>query len=69
MLPGIHSFAAYKQLELFWVYTLSDFTAAATPISGSQKQFTVGLNNCQTPLAGGDTAKLTVTGQTSARAK
>lgn len=45
-------------------YTPADFTAVATPIVASQKSFTVGINNCQTPLASGDTANLVVTGQT-----
>ncbi|KFK96917.1 MULTISPECIES: fimbrial protein [unclassified Serratia (in: enterobacteria)] len=45
-------------------YTPSDFTTVATPVAASQKTFTVGINNCQTPLSGGDTASLVVTGQT-----
>ena len=47
-------------------YTPSDFTGVATPISASQHPFTVGLSNCQTPLAAGDTAGLVVSGQTLA---
>ncbi|AHG18911.1 hypothetical protein Z042_04310 [Chania multitudinisentens RB-25] len=45
-------------------HTPSQFTAVATPIVASQKSFTVGVNNCQTPLSPGDTANLVVTGQT-----
>lgn len=45
-------------------YSKSSFTAVATPVSASIKPFTVGLNNCETPLAAGDTAGLIVTGQT-----
>jgi major type 1 subunit fimbrin (pilin) len=45
-------------------YTASQFTGVATPVAASQKSFTVGLNNCQTPVAAGDTASLVVTGQT-----
>ncbi|WP_024530071.1 fimbrial protein [Serratia fonticola] len=45
-------------------YTPSQFTGVATPIPASQKTFTVGLNNCQTPLAATNTANLVVSGQT-----
>ncbi|VXC74184.1 MULTISPECIES: fimbrial protein [Serratia] len=45
-------------------HTPADFTAVATPIPASQKAFTVGVNNCQTPLSAGDTANLVVSGQT-----
>ncbi|OMQ21892.1 hypothetical protein BMI79_14400 [Serratia oryzae] len=45
-------------------HTPADFTAVATPVVASQKSFTVGVNNCQTPLLGGDTANLVVSGQT-----
>ena len=47
-------------------YATADFTAAMTPVAGSAKTFTVGLNNCDTPTAAGDTAKLVVSGQTLA---
>lgn len=45
-------------------FSKSSFTAVATPVSASIKQFTVGLSNCETPLTSGDTAGLIVTGQT-----
>ncbi|AHG22586.1 hypothetical protein Z042_01885 [Chania multitudinisentens RB-25] len=45
-------------------HTPADFAAVATPVAASVKTFTVGINNCQTPLADGDTANLVVTGQT-----
>ncbi|WP_431225959.1 fimbrial protein (plasmid) [Serratia sp. L9] len=45
-------------------YTASDFSAVATPVGASVKTFTVGLSNCDTPVATGDTANLIVTGQT-----
>ena len=45
-------------------YTSSQFGAVATPIAASVKPFTVGLSNCQTPLAADDTAGLVVSGQT-----
>ncbi|ELI7922737.1 fimbrial protein [Yersinia enterocolitica] len=45
-------------------YTKSQFTSVATPIAASLKPFTVGLNNCETPLKNGDIASLVVTGQT-----
>lgn len=45
-------------------YTPAQFTGVSTPISESQHPFTVGINNCGTPLAAGDTANLVVTGQT-----
>ncbi|MFB6328418.1 fimbrial protein [Pantoea deleyi] len=45
-------------------FSKSSFTAVATPVRESVKQFTVGLSNCETPLATGDTAGLIVTGQT-----
>jgi len=45
-------------------HTPSEFTAVATPIASSTKQFTVGLNNCQTPVATGATAGLIVNGAT-----
>jgi major type 1 subunit fimbrin (pilin) len=41
-----------------------EFTGVATPVSSSQKSFTIGVNNCQAPVAAGDTANLLVTGQT-----
>lgn len=47
-------------------YTPSEFTGVATPVAASQHPFTVGLSNCQTPLAAGDTAGVVVTGQTLA---
>ncbi|AHM73957.1 fimbrial protein [Yersinia hibernica] len=45
-------------------YSKSAFSTVATPVAGSEKIFTVGLNNCETPAAAGDTASLIVTGQT-----
>lgn len=42
----------------------SAFTSVATPVTASKKAFTVGINNCGTPAAAGDTAGLLVTGQT-----
>ncbi len=45
-------------------YAQKDFTAVATPVAASTKQFTVGINNCDTPLAIGDTANLVISGQT-----
>ncbi|MDT8885888.1 hypothetical protein RBG07_25610 [Klebsiella aerogenes] len=45
-------------------YTTKDFTAVATPVAASTKQFTVGINNCDAPLAAGDTANLVISGQT-----
>ncbi|HDU8609495.1 TPA: type 1 fimbrial protein [Morganella morganii] len=45
-------------------YSPSDFTGVATPIPASQRTFTVGINNCQTPSAAGDTANLVVEGST-----
>jgi major type 1 subunit fimbrin (pilin) len=45
-------------------YSPSQFTAVATPVAESTKQFTVGINNCDTPLAAGDTANLVISGQT-----
>lgn len=45
-------------------YTAAQFTDVATPVAASQKQFTVGINNCQVPLAAADTANVVVTGQT-----
>lgn len=45
-------------------YSKSAFTAVATPIVDSVKTFTVGLNNCETPVAANDQASLIVTGQT-----
>ncbi|OMQ23694.1 fimbrial protein [Serratia oryzae] len=47
-------------------YAAADFAAAATPVAGSVKAFTVGLSNCETPMAAGDTANLIVSGQTLA---
>ncbi|WP_025123102.1 MULTISPECIES: fimbrial protein [unclassified Serratia (in: enterobacteria)] len=47
-------------------YTPAQFTGVATPIPASQHPFTVGLSNCQTPLAASDAAGLVVTGQTLA---
>ncbi|OMQ23693.1 fimbrial protein [Serratia oryzae] len=47
-------------------FALADFTAVATPVADSVKKFTVGLNNCETPMAEGDTANLIVSGQTLA---
>ena len=45
-------------------YRPSQFLTPATPVASSQRQFTVGLSNCQTPLAVSDTANLLVTGAT-----
>ncbi|WP_337262277.1 MULTISPECIES: fimbrial protein [unclassified Serratia (in: enterobacteria)] len=45
-------------------YTPSQFTGVATPVPASQHPFTVGLSNCESPVAAGDTASLVVTGQT-----
>ena len=45
-------------------YAPKDFTAVATPVAASTKQFTVGVNNCDAPLAAGDTANLVISGQT-----
>ncbi|MGL5970048.1 MAG: fimbrial protein [Kluyvera sp.] len=45
-------------------YAPKDFTAIATPVAASTKQFTVGVNNCDAPLAAGDTANLVISGQT-----
>jgi major type 1 subunit fimbrin (pilin) len=45
-------------------HTPSAFTAVATPVAASQKKFTVGINNCQTPVAANDTAGLIVNGAT-----
>ncbi|WP_417878279.1 fimbrial protein [Vibrio sp.] len=45
-------------------FSKSSFTAVATPVRASVKQFTVGLSNCETPLKTGDMAGLIVTGQT-----
>lgn len=45
-------------------YSKSAFTAVATPITGSVKNFTVGLSNCETPEKAGDKASLIVSGQT-----
>lgn len=42
----------------------SAFTAVATPVADSVRQFSVGLSNCQNPLDIGDTANLIVTGTT-----
>ncbi|MGK8665343.1 fimbrial protein [Serratia marcescens] len=42
----------------------SAFSTVATPVNGSVKTFTVGLSNCETPTAAGDTASLIVSGQT-----
>ncbi|MBG5929383.1 fimbrial protein [Providencia rettgeri] len=49
-------------------YAPSDFTGVAIPIPASQAKgkFTVGIENCQTPLGIGDTANLIVTGPTLA---
>jgi major type 1 subunit fimbrin (pilin) len=44
----------------------SEFTGVATPVPASQKTFTVGLSNCETPLAAKDTANLVISGQTLA---
>ncbi|MFI8415331.1 fimbrial protein [Serratia sp. NPDC078593] len=44
-------------------YTPKAFTTVATPIADSVKPFTVGLNNCDVPLAAGDTASLKISGQ------
>ncbi|MBC3219660.1 fimbrial protein [Serratia fonticola] len=45
-------------------YTKSAFTGIATPVASSVKTFTVGLSNCEAPLAAGDTANLVISGQT-----
>lgn len=45
-------------------YTPAQFTGVATPIALSNKNFTVGLNNCDVPMVAGDLANLVVTGQT-----
>ncbi|HGM5491180.1 TPA: fimbrial protein [Serratia fonticola] len=44
----------------------AQFTGVATPIPSSQKTFTVGLSNCETPLAAADKANLVISGQTLA---
>ncbi|OON39438.1 hypothetical protein BTJ39_14260 [Izhakiella australiensis] len=45
-------------------FTRTDFKSVATPIPESVKNFTVGLNNCQSPESTGDIASITVSGQT-----
>ncbi|BDH47358.1 hypothetical protein TUM12370_34020 [Salmonella enterica subsp. enterica serovar Choleraesuis] len=45
-------------------YAQKDFTAVATPVAASTKQFTVGVSNCDAPLASGDTANVVISGQT-----
>ncbi len=45
-------------------FAATQFIGVATPIPASQKTFTVGLNNCQAPVAAADTANLVVSGQT-----
>lgn len=45
-------------------YATKDFTAIATPLAASTKQFTVGVNNCDAPQAAGDTANVVISGQT-----
>lgn len=47
-------------------FSPKQFTGVLTPIAASQKQFTVGLNNCEAPVAAADTANLVVSGQTLA---
>lgn len=45
-------------------HTPAAFTQVAKPVPGSIKTFTLGLSNCQAPLAAGDTANVTISGQT-----
>jgi len=45
-------------------YAKSAFTGIATPVASSVKTFTVGLSNCDAPIAAGDTANLVISGQT-----
>lgn len=45
-------------------FTPKDFTAVATPVTGSIKKLELRLSNCDAPLAAGDKAGLVVTGQT-----
>ena len=47
-------------------FSPKQFTGVLTPIAASQKQFTVGLNHCEAPIAAADTANLVVSGQTRA---
>ncbi|CAM4293308.1 fimbrial protein [Serratia silvae] len=47
-------------------FSPAQFTGILTPIAASAKQFTVGLNNCETPANATDTANLVVSGQTLA---
>lgn len=47
-------------------HTPAEFTSVAIPVTTNQRQFTVGLSNCQTPLAANDVAGLVVNGQTLA---
>lgn len=44
-------------------FSKTAFTAVATPVNGSIKSFTVGLSNCEAPMADA-TASLIVSGQT-----
>lgn len=45
-------------------YTPSQFISVAQPITSSVKNFTVGLSNCDVPMAPGHTANLVVSGPT-----
>lgn len=45
-------------------FAKKDFTSVATPVPASTQQFTVGINNCDAPLAQGDTANVVISGQT-----
>lgn len=47
-------------------HTPAVFTVVAKPVPQSLKTFTLGLSNCQAPLAANDTANVTVSGQTVA---
>ncbi|CAI1949330.1 fimbrial protein BcfE [Serratia fonticola] len=47
-------------------FSPTQFTGVATPIPASQKTFTVGLSNCETPVAAADKANLVISGQTLA---
>lgn len=45
-------------------YSKTAFTAIATPVATSIRNFTVGLSNCEAPTTAGDKANLIVSGQT-----
>ncbi|CAI1937276.1 TPA: fimbrial protein [Serratia fonticola] len=47
-------------------FSPSQFTGVATPVPASQKTFTVGLSNCEAPIAAADQANLVISGQTLA---